>query len=80
MSLGNLLRFFGPGYRESKNQLRAIVQRRQELSGLTDDQLRSIAKDIRRDADVVETFALAAVIAERVLGLPKSYCIYRKGA
>ena len=69
MSLGNLLRLFGPGYRESKNQLRAIVRRRQELSGLTDDQLKSAARSVRRDADVVETFALAAVIAERVLGL-----------
>jgi len=69
VSLGNLLRLFGPGYRESKNQLRAIVRRRQELSGLTDDQLKSAARSVRRDADVVETFALAAVIAERVLGL-----------
>jgi preprotein translocase subunit SecA len=69
VSLGNLLRLFGLGDRESEDQLRAIVRRRDELSGLTDDQLKSTAKGMRRDADVVETFALAAVIAERVLGL-----------
>ena len=69
MSLGNLLRLLGLGDRESKDKLRAIVWRRQELSGLTDNQLKSTAKAMRQDADVVETFALAAVIAERVLGL-----------
>ena len=69
MSIRNLLRRFGLGDRESENQLRAITRRRQELSGLTDDQLRSAARGMRRDADVVETFALAAAIAERVLGL-----------
>ena len=36
---------------------------------LTDDQLKAAAKRLRQDAGVVETFALAAVIAERVLGL-----------
>ena len=37
---------------------------------LTDDQLKSAAHGLApRDADVVETFALTAVIAERVLGL-----------
>jgi preprotein translocase subunit SecA len=65
----NLLRLFGLGDRESEDQLRAITRRREDLSGLTDDQLRSAAKDLPRDADVVETFALAAAVAERVLGL-----------
>ncbi len=65
----NLLRLFGFRDRESEDQLRAIAQRRQELSELTDDQLKSAAKGISRNAGVVETFALAAVIAERVLGL-----------
>jgi preprotein translocase subunit SecA len=69
VSFGNLLRFLGLGDREAENQLRAIVRRRQELSGQTDVQLKAVAKDLHRDADVVETFALAAVIAERVLGL-----------
>jgi len=69
VSLRNLLRLFGLRDRESDDQLRAITRRRQELSGLTDDQLKSAAKGMRRDADVVETFALAAVIAARVLGL-----------
>jgi preprotein translocase subunit SecA len=55
--------------RESEDQLRAIARRRQELSGLPDDRLKSAAKDLHRDADVIETFALAAVIAARVLGL-----------
>ena len=65
----NLLRLFGFRNRASEDQLRAIAQRRQELSELTDDQLKSAAKGISRNAGVVETFALAAVIAERVLGL-----------
>ena len=69
MSLGDLLRLLGLADRESKDKLRAIVRRRQELSGLTDDQVKSTAKNLPQDADVVETFALAAVIAERVLRL-----------
>jgi preprotein translocase subunit SecA len=69
VSFGKLLRFLGLGDRESEDQLRAIARRRQELSGLTDDQLKSAAQGLARDAGVVETFALAAVIAERVLGL-----------
>lgn len=69
MPLRNLLRLFGLPYRESEEKLRAINRRRQELSGLTDDQLKSATRGMARDADVVETFALAAVIAFRVLGL-----------
>ncbi len=65
----NLLRLFGLGDRESQDQLQAITRRREELSGLTGDQLKSAAHGLARDADVVETFALAAAIAERVLGL-----------
>jgi preprotein translocase subunit SecA len=64
-----LLRPFGFGDREFEEQLRAIAQRRQKLSELTDDQLRSAAKALPCEADVVETFALTAAIAERVLGL-----------
>jgi preprotein translocase subunit SecA len=55
--------------REPGNQLRAIARRRQELSGLPDEQIKSSARALRRDADTIETFALAAVIAARVLGL-----------
>ena len=69
MSLASLLRLFGLGDRESENQLRAINRRREELAGLTDDQLKHAAKDLARDAGVVETFALTAAIAEHVLGL-----------
>jgi len=64
-----LLRLFGLGDREFEDPLRAIAQRRQTLSELTDDQLRSAPKVPPCEADVVETFALTAVIAERVLGL-----------
>jgi preprotein translocase subunit SecA len=64
-----LRRLFGLGDREFEDQLRAIAQRRQRLSPLTDDQLRSAAKGLPSEADVVETFALTAVVAERVLGL-----------
>ena len=69
MSFVNLLRRFGLGDREAEDQLRAINRRREELAGQTDDQLKAAAKGLRTDADVVETFALAAVNAERVLGL-----------
>ena len=69
MSFRNLLRHLGLADRESEDQLRAIARRRQELSGLPDDRLKSAARGIGRDADVIETFALAAVIAARLLGL-----------
>jgi len=69
VSFRNLLRHLGLADRESEDQLRAIARRRQELSGLPDDRLKSAARGIGRDADVIETFALAAVIAARVLGL-----------
>ena len=69
MPLRSLLRRFGFRDRESENRLRAITRRRQELSGLTDDRLKSAARSASRDVDVVETFALAAAIAARVLGL-----------
>jgi len=64
-----LLRLCGLGNRESADQLRAINERRQKLSQLIDDQLKSAARVARDDADVIEIFALAAAIAERVLGL-----------
>jgi preprotein translocase subunit SecA len=64
-----LLRLLGHGDHEFADQLRAIAHRRQKLSELTDDQLKSAARALSREADVVETFALTAVIAERVLGL-----------
>ena len=69
MSLGNMMRFLGLRDRESEGQLRAITGRREKLSALTDDGLKSAANGLRGSADVVETFALAAAIAERVLGL-----------
>jgi preprotein translocase subunit SecA len=64
VSFGKVLRFFGLVDTTSEVQLQSINRRREELSGLTDDQLRSVAR-----TDVVETFALVAVVAERVLGL-----------
>ncbi len=69
MSFRKLLRLIGLGDGESQDHLRAINQRRQELSGLSDDQLQSTARALPRNADLVETFALTAVIAARVLGL-----------
>ncbi len=69
MSIRSLLRPFGLGRRGDEDQLRAINLRRQELSGLKDDQLKSLARAGNRAADVIEMFALAAAIGERVLGL-----------
>jgi len=64
-----LLRSFGFGDREFEDQLLTIDQRRQRLFELADHQLKSAARVTPSEGDVVETFALTAVIAERVLGL-----------
>lgn len=69
MSLANLLRLFGLGARESEDQLRVIALRREELAGLTDDELRRSAREARDKAEVVEVVALTAAVAERVLAL-----------
>ncbi len=69
MSFRRLLRPFGVAQREPKGDLQAILRRRQELSGLSDEQVRSAAREARAGDDVVEIFAVTAVIAERVLGL-----------
>jgi preprotein translocase subunit SecA len=68
-ALAKVKRFLGLVDREHGAQLAAIVRRREELSVLTDDQLKSAAVLARNSPEVVEVFALAAVIAERVLGL-----------
>nr|MDQ2711032.1 accessory Sec system translocase SecA2 [Acidobacteriota bacterium] len=49
--------------------LRATARHREMLSAFTDNQLKSVATSLGANADIVETFALTAVIAERVLGL-----------
>ena len=67
MSLGKVakvLQFLGLGDRESETQLLAITKLRSELSELTDAQLRARPKD-----DLIVTFALTAVVAERLLSL-----------
>ena len=69
MSLGKVLRFLGLVDTTSEVRLQAITKRREELTGLTDTQIRSAAHAVRENQDPIETFALAAVIAERVLGL-----------
>ena len=69
MSLAGLKRFLGFIHREPEGELLAIARRREELSLLADDQLKSAAAVIGGDPDVIEVFALAAAIAERVLGL-----------
>jgi len=63
------MRFFGLTDRESEIKLAAINRRREELNEQSGSQLKSAAVGIRETHDVIETFALAAVIAERVLGL-----------
>lgn len=69
MFLKSLMRLAGLGDRESEDRLRAIAERREKLSSRTDEQLKFAAKGLRGNAGVVETFALAAAVAERVLGL-----------
>ncbi|MGA8026663.1 MAG: accessory Sec system translocase SecA2 [Bryobacteraceae bacterium] len=63
------MRFLRLRERESEDQLRAITRRRNELSALSDDRLKSFARNIGDTGSVVEIFAATAVIAERVLGL-----------
>ena len=62
--VGKVLQFLGLGDRESENRLLAITQLRDELSQLTDAQLRLRPKD-----DLITAFALTTVVAERLLGL-----------
>ena len=69
MSLAKVKRFLGLVDREHEAQTTAIARRRDELSVLTDDALRTGAAHIRSNPDLIEAFALTAVIAERVLGL-----------
>jgi preprotein translocase subunit SecA len=69
MSLGKVLRFLGLVDRESEAQMEAIKLRRAELSAMTGEEVRWAAEAIRERPDVVETFALTAAVAERVLGL-----------
>jgi preprotein translocase subunit SecA len=69
VSLARLKRIFGLVDREHEANMLAIARRREELSSLSDDQIRSAAASLRNNLDVVEVFALTAVIAERVLGL-----------
>ena len=65
MSLGKVLRFLGLVDTTAEVQLQSITRRRAELSALTGAEL----NNARGGADPVETFALAAVVAERLLGL-----------
>ncbi len=69
MSLVRLKRLFGFVDREREANLIAIARRREELSALSSDRIQSAATALRSSPDVVEVFALTAVIAERVLGL-----------
>jgi len=69
VSLGKVLRFLGLVDKTPEIQLQAITRRREELAGLTDAELKSAAAAERADADLTETLALAAVIAERAIGL-----------
>jgi len=69
MSLVKVLRFLGLTDRESEAKLEAIKRRRSEVSGWSDEQIKAAALTARERPDVVETFALTAAIAARVLGL-----------
>ncbi len=69
MWLRNLLRLLGLRDRKTEEELRAILRRREELAKLSDRDLQQRARDLRQQSDRLEAFALAAVIAERVLGL-----------
>lgn len=63
------MRFLGFRDRESEDQLCAIIRRRDELCALADGRPKSVARSVGRDTGVVEAFAVAAAVAERILGL-----------
>ncbi len=69
MPFAKLASWLGFDRRATEARLQAITRRREELSALTDEQLRSAAGSIRDEPDAVEIFALTALIAQRVLGL-----------
>ncbi len=69
MSLARVKSFLGIAGSTPKAEVAAINLRREELSVRSDHQLRTAIMACRGKPDVVEVFALTAVIAERVLGL-----------
>jgi preprotein translocase subunit SecA len=79
LSFEDVLHFLGIRDREAEDQLRAIARRREELSSLSDDQLKTAWASDRQKPDVVEKFGLAAVVAERVLGL-RMFEVQMRGA
>ena len=66
-----VMRALGLARHDTEDHLHAIIRRREELRSLRDANLRSTVVQLRENSvrNVVETFALAAVVAERVLGL-----------
>jgi preprotein translocase subunit SecA len=69
MSLGKVMRFLGLTDRSAENDLLAIAKRRDELSGLSGDQLKLAAAAVHANPAFIEVFALTAIVAERLLGL-----------
>jgi preprotein translocase subunit SecA len=69
MSLAKVMRLLGLTDRGPESDLLAIAKRREELSALSGEQLRSAAVAVATNPAVVEVFALTAIIAERLLGL-----------
>lgn len=69
MAFARLAEWLGLGRHAANARLAAITRRREELAGFTEEELRALARRQRGAPDVVETFALAAIAAERVLGL-----------
>lgn len=69
VALAKLVRWLGLSRRAADARLTAITRRRDELAGFTEEELRALARKQRGAPDVVDTFAHAAIAAERVLGL-----------
>jgi preprotein translocase subunit SecA len=66
---GKVLRFLGLVDTEPEVQLAAVRRRLEELSRLSSDALRAAAEAVRGNPELIETVALTAAIAERVLAL-----------
>ncbi len=69
MSLAGVLRFLGVGDAADKDQIPALRHRQQQLAGLSGEHLKSEAAKLDNNPDITQTFALAAEVAERLLGL-----------
>src|SRR5262245_57775663 len=62
--MGRLLRFLFSNRKTTESQVREVQRRRSELDALNDDALKAVPR-----STLLETIAVTAVVATRVLGI-----------